>query len=104
MINGRTYGPKQQKVVKEGKEISKRGQVTQKEAEDHVRHCREVNIGPDKARIDTARIDTGHMDRMNPSVPADGVSGQPHLQVPPGKNSHVPIKGDEKWSCLKMVM
>lgn len=80
MINEKTYSPEQQKVVKEGKEISKRRQVTQKETEDHIRRCREVNVGPDKARIDT-----GHMDRMNPSVPVYSVSGQPHLHVSSGK-------------------
>lgn len=79
--------------------MSKRRQVTQTETEDHIRRCREVNIGPDKAKIDT-----GHMDRMNPSVPVYCVSGQPHPHVPSGKNSHIPIKGDEKWNCLKMVM
>ena len=87
---GQRYTPEQQEVVKQGKNISKRGQTTQTEAENYIKQCREVGIGPDKARIDA-----GHMDRMNPNMPAAGVSGQPHLHVPSGKkNSHIPIIGD----------
>ena len=83
---GKRYTPEQQKLVKEGKEISKKNQVTRSEAEDYYNRCKEAGFGDDKVRIDS-----GHMDRMNPNVPAQGVAGGPYLHVPAGDHSHVPI-------------
>jgi len=84
---GKPYNPEQQKVVKEGKAISKKGQTTKVEAEKYIKRCREVGIGSDKARIDS-----GH-NIQGTNTPKPGVSGKPHLHVTSGKNSHIPIIG-----------
>ena len=83
---GKQYSPEQQKLVKEGKNISKMNRVTRLEAEDYVNRCRAVGLGKDKVRIDPP-----HFNRMDPAKLAEDISGKPHLHVPSGKNSHVEI-------------
>ena len=83
---GKQYSPEQQKLVKEGKNISKINRVTRLEAEDYVNRCRAAGLGKDKVRIDPP-----HFNRMDPAKLAEGISGKPHLHVPSGKNSHVEI-------------
>ena len=87
---GKEYGkqcsPEQQKLVKEGKNISKINRVTRLEAEDYVNRCRAAGLGKDKVRIAPP-----HFNRMDPAKLAEGISGKPHLRVPSGKNSHVEI-------------
>ena len=87
---GKEYGkqcsPEQQKLVKEGKNISKINRVTRLEAEDYVNRCRAAGLGKDKVRIDPP-----HFNRMDPAKLPEGISGKPHLHVPSGKNSHVEI-------------
>ena len=53
---GKQYSPEQQKLVKEGKNISKMNRVTRLEAEDYVNRCRAVGLGKDKVRIDNEEI------------------------------------------------
>ena len=83
---GKQYSPEQQKLVKEGKNISKMNRVTRLEAEDYVNRCRAVGLGKDKVRIDPP-----HFNRMDPAKLAEDISGKPHLHVPSGKNSHLEI-------------
>ena len=49
---GRQYSPEQQKLVKEGKVISKENRVTRSKAEDYVNRCRAAGFSKDKVRID----------------------------------------------------
>lgn len=83
---GKQYSPEQQKLDKEGKNISKINRVTRLKAEDYVNRCRVAGLGKDKVRIDPP-----HFNRMDPAKLAEGISGKPHLHVPSGKNSHVEI-------------
>ena len=56
--------------------------MVRSEAEDFVRRSHEAGL--------KAEIHEGHMQRMDPTMPMEGVSGRPHLH-PDNHSDHIPI-------------
>ena len=78
---GQQFTPEQQKLIKEAKKARTKG-MTRKEANDFVKRSRKAGLN--------AEIHEGHMQRTNPSLPMNGVSGKPHLH-PHNHSLHIPI-------------
>ena len=78
---GQQFTPEQQKLIKEAKKARPKG-MTRKEANDFVKRSRKAGLN--------AEIHEGHMQRTNPSLPMNGVSGKPHLH-PHNHSLHIPI-------------
>lgn len=87
---GNDYGlrhtPEQQKLIKEGRAMGKKGGVSRADAESYVDRCKRQGFNEQQVRIDE-----GHMQRSNPTQPMQGTSGRPHLHTPSGKQHSIPI-------------
>ncbi len=67
--------------MKEAKNHKKSG-MTRSQAKDFVQRSHKAGLN--------SEIHEGHMQRMNPSLPMDGVAGGPHLH-PHNHSLHIPI-------------